>query len=77
LPGRDARLPEHEVVASRLTDDDFAELTSIVREIAARHCDGRLHVVRARRRSLEVVRPTGASRAGTALRSRQPRALGR
>jgi acetoin utilization deacetylase AcuC-like enzyme len=26
----------------RLTDDDFAELTSIVREIAARHCDGRL-----------------------------------
>ena len=42
MPGRDARLPEHEVVASRLTDDDFAELTSIVREIAARHCDGRL-----------------------------------
>jgi acetoin utilization deacetylase AcuC-like enzyme len=26
----------------RLTDDDFAELTRIVTEIAARHCDGRL-----------------------------------
>jgi acetoin utilization deacetylase AcuC-like enzyme len=26
----------------RLTDDDFAELTAIVRGIAARHCDGRL-----------------------------------
>jgi acetoin utilization deacetylase AcuC-like enzyme len=26
----------------RLTDDDFAELTGIVREIADRYCDGRL-----------------------------------
>ena len=26
----------------RLTDDDFAELTGIVRDIAARHCNGRL-----------------------------------
>jgi acetoin utilization deacetylase AcuC-like enzyme len=26
----------------RLTDDDFAELTGIVKEIAARHCGGRL-----------------------------------
>jgi acetoin utilization deacetylase AcuC-like enzyme len=55
VPAADAFRPEFVLVSAgfdsrvgdplggfRLTDDDFAELTDIVKGIAARHCGGRL-----------------------------------
>ena len=55
MPAADAFRPELVLVSAgfdsraddplggfRLTDDDFAELTRIVTDIAARHCQGRL-----------------------------------